>query len=457
MLDTIASPDAETRRLPGHLDDRPFIALLQDDDQQREAALSRLLSDFAQPDVRVVRMGNSMRSRLMLEHILIKVAGPDGSMSQDDGPRRIARIIAERQGQETRVVLLITQAETLHSKTLRLLHAMRPYFAEAGAPTLQVVFVGRQAFWTLLDARGMAPLREALGLQAQADAMPPATSSRAAPSETDPNPHPIAQSETKTPTPADPAPETGMLRGKAGHPGPALTAMPRRTVEAGTSRPVLRRGRNLALGLAVFAAMALAAYMGLHAAFYREVPARAVLSMPRPNGPPPVAASADSPVPGPPAQDMQAALPGPGPAPPGRTSPPDPGRSRGMPLTTQRSPESMESSGRPPSVVAPPPLAAAPASPRIVIHVPTGSEGAEAMSAHLQAGLGSRLGTVEARRVAGTPDRPSIRYFHPGDVMVAQQVAARMAGAGLVWTLQDFSAFTPRPSRGTIEVWLPRL
>ena len=78
------------------------------------------------------------------------------------------------------------------------------------------------------------------------------------------------------------------------------------------------------------------------------------------------------------------------------------------------------------------------------------------MSAHLQADLGSRLGAVETRRVAGTPDRPSIRYFHPGDEPVAHQVAARMAGAGLVWTLQDFSTFVPRPSRGTIEVWLPR-
>ncbi len=458
MLDTIASPGAEARRLPGHLDDRPFTALLQDDDQQRDAALSRLLSDLARPDVRVVRMGNSMRSRLMLEHILIQVAGPDGGMTQDDGPRRIARTIAERQGRETRVVLLITQAETLHSKTLRLLHAMRPYFAEAGAPTLQVVFVGRQAFRALLDARGIAPLREALGLRPQADAMLPAIPSRVAAFEIDPNPRPTAQSVSKPVMPTKPLPGPSMLQGEANHPGlaPTLSLRPN-TIKVAALSPAPRRRRNLALGLAVFAAMAAATYTGLHAAFDPEVPARAVLGTPKPVGPPsPVAAPTDSPMPGPAAQEVPAVLPGPDPASPGKTSPSDPGRSRSLSPAPQRSPESAESAGRSSLEAVPSPSAAAPSNPRIVIHVPTGSEGAEAMAAYLQAGLGSRLGTVEARRVAGTPDRPSIRYFHPGDEPVAQQVAARMAGSGLVWMLQDFSAFTPRPSRGTIEVWLPR-
>ena len=94
--------------------------------------------------------------------------------------------------------------------------------------------------------------------------------------------------------------------------------------------------------------------------------------------------------------------------------------------------------------------------PRIVIHVPLGSAAAEALSAQLLTRLGSRPGTVEARHVAETPSRPSIRYFHPEDEPVARQAAAWMADTGLNWTVRDFSSFQPRPSRGTIEVWLPR-
>ena len=423
MLDGNALNVTE-RPLPGPLDGRPFTALLQDDDQLRDAGLSRLLSKFTQPHVRVVRMGNSMRSRLMLEHILIQVAGPDGRMSQEDGARRIARTIAERQGRETRVVLLITQAETLHSKTLRLLQAMRPHFAENGEPTLQVVFVGRQAFRALLDGHGMTPLRDALGFQPQAEAVrPEAPDSMPAP-ETDSCPLPTAQAVGQPAALADTVVEAGMSHEEADLSGPAPTLRLRlgRKDRDVASIPAARRRRSLALGLAVFAGMALAAYMGLHAAFDREVQARAALSVPSPartRGAVPPA------LPLPAAEDLQVPTPA-----PAQITPADPGRGRN---TTPNAPPS-----------------------RVVIHVPVGSEGAAAISAHLRAGLGSRVGAVEARRVADTPDRPSIRYFHAGDEPAAHQVAAWVADAGLIWTLQDFSTFLPRPSRGTIEVWLPR-
>jgi hypothetical protein len=427
MLDDSALVGTEVRRLPGRLDVLPFTALLRDDDQERDAALYRLLSELARPDVRVVRMGNSMRSRLLLEHILIQVAGPDGKVSKEDGARRIARTIAERQGRETRVVLLITQAETLHSKTLRLLQAMQPYLAEDGAPTLQVVFVGRQAFRALLDGRGMTPLREALGLQPEAEAVRAARPDDVSAPEMDSGsrPLPIAQDLGQPAMLADPAAASGTPDRQAVYPDPAPTLpfRPDVTERAAVSVPEARRRRSLALGLAVFAAMALAAYVGLHAALDRQVQARAVPSVLYPAGPP-VAAP---PAPGPAAQDPQASTPVPAPAPPAQALPSGSGRST-------------------------PPVAPS----RVVIHVPAGSEGAEAMSAHLRAGLASRLGVVEARRVAGAPDRPSIRYFHPGDEPAAHQVSAWMADAGLIWTLQDFSAFLPRPSRGTIEVWLPR-
>lgn len=417
-------------RSPILLDGRPFTALLRDDDQMRDAALSRLLSDLARPDVRVVRMGNSMRSRLMLEHILIQVTGSDGRASQHDSARLIARTIAERKGREAFVVLLITQAETLHSKTLRLLQAMRPYFAENGAPTLHVVFVGRQMFQTLLEERGMAPLREALGLPAPLEAAKPAPS-RAPERDVgaDPLPIPGAEGMGEPIAPTEPALDPALPERPADDPGPpSMPPQPRETHAA--SNPAPRRGRTLILGAVVFASMALAAYMGLNTAFYRKVELPRALSLPRPAAPSsPGATPSALPAPGPMAPEPPASAPVPDPA---------------------------EPSSRPPIGDGPPPPAPASPSPRIVFHVPAGSEGADAMLASLRASLGSRMGTVEARRVAGAPDRPSIRYYHPGDEPVARQLAARMAGAGLTWTLQDFSTFQPRPSRGTVEVWLPR-
>ena len=100
-------------------------------------------------------------------------------------------------------------------------------------------------------------------------------------------------------------------------------------------------------------------------------------------------------------------------------------------------------------------LPAAP-GPRIVVHVPAGSAPAEALSGRLLADLAGRPGTVEERHVMDTPSQPSIRYFHPEDAAAARRAADLMAGAGLSWTVRDFTSYQPRPSRGTIEVWLPR-
>ncbi len=95
-------------------------------------------------------------------------------------------------------------------------------------------------------------------------------------------------------------------------------------------------------------------------------------------------------------------------------------------------------------------------NPRVVVHVPAGSASAEALSGRLLASLAGRSATVEERHVMDTPSQPSIRYFHPEDAAAARRAADWMAGAGLSWTVRDFTSYQPRPSRGTIEVWLPR-
>jgi len=488
MLDEGIQAGVEGRHPPLCLDGRSFTALLRDDDQARDEALAALLSSFARPDIRVVRMGNSMRSRLMFEHVLIQATGPDGQTSLDGNARQIARTIAERQNREAFVVLLITQAETLHSKTLRLLQAMRPYFAEAGAPTLQVVFVGRPAFRALLDERGMTPLQEALGFAARPDK--PARPALAgvvapAPEDVERRPLPDAPEVNEPFMSLDLELTPGTADGSVGHFYAARTGTPAASPDPGVSGAVLAQSPapprrmlvrvSWAAGLAV---LALAAWLGLSRLFYRDVPASSALDLAIsglaiPAGPSgskqsnspnaaatsPLAAASSPTLSGEAAPPAAAAPPNLAAAPSGPRmdsgAPPDSSRNNGAAFPARNRPGIAEPAARRSSED----IASSPAAtsdPRVVIHVPAGSEGAEAMSAHLLAALGSRAGSVETRRVAGTPGRPSIRYFHPGDEAVAQRVAAWMAGAGLNWTLQDFSTFLPRPSRGTIEVWLPR-
>lgn len=427
MPDTVAWAGAELQQLPKCLHDRPFTALLLEDDLQRDNALSGLLSRLASSTTRVVRMGSSVRSRLTLEHVLLQATGQEGNNSLAGNARQIARAIAERQNQETLVILLITQAETLHSRTLRLLQAMAPYFAESGGPTLQVLFVGRPAFRALLDEPSMTPLREALGFSAFVESAGPATNDDpAVPSAAS---HDADPSAPLLVVPSIPSPE------------------PEATKSASSASTRITRCRNASFRLLssfviVLAATGLA-YWGLHASSFWNDTAPFVRTNEIP-------AETQSPS----TERSSALLTPPAPGTPAlgpMTQPATPGRAVPSLTVGPDSPQDSLAHFRG-GFVNP----SATPEPRVVIHVPIGSDGAAALSAHLLTSLGPRPGTVEARRVPDTPNRPNIRYFHPDDEPVARQVAAWMADTGLPWTLRDFSTFLPRPSRGTIEVWLPR-
>lgn len=69
------------------------------------------------------------------------------------------------------------------------------------------------------------------------------------------------------------------------------------------------------------------------------------------------------------------------------------------------------------------------------------------------AGQAQRLGgTVEVRVVPATPPTGEIRYFNPGDREMAERLAATLGGS---FRSRSFTSFSPRPSRGTLEVWVP--
>ncbi len=209
---------------------------------------------------------------------------------------------------------------------------------------------------------------------------------------------------------------------------------------AGVARLRLARARRRALQVYLLAALGLLAgmaaliYWGLEAAPKPNAPTLAATPVaPLLPQPPPV-----TPMPAP-ASALEQSAP---------TSPPaETGQAqrdaRPSGLLRQRLPQAQ-------------PTLAASAGPRVVVHVPDGP-GMAALSARLLAVLGTQADRLQTRHVAAGPSRPSIRYFHPADAPAARLVEQRMAGVGLAWTVQDFTAFKPRPSTGTIEVWLPSL
>lgn len=516
--------------------ERPFTALLREDERERAADLNAVLAELRPPQVRVIRVGNPLRSPLTLERILIQVAGPEGEVFGGDDARLIVRAIAEQQGQESHVILVIEQADTLHIKVLRSLQAMSPYFTQDGIPTLQILFVGRPAFLALLAGVELTPLREDLGFEDSIAAPVPGAAMADPPA---PSPAPVAPEvltvlRTKPPRPdtreadaatepaatsppamltpaslppAPSAPPKAPLPEAAAAPTPGELDIPQPVAHvpeewdvpddvepedddsdlAGYAPPPVARRRGtlflrVLVALAILFGTAFAAFFGLRALFYRDVPDRPALSSRGPASSQPSARPAPSGAAGPLAADPQ-----PAPAPPVSPASPlptvvTPAPPAGMPSTEQAArmrrdfDAFLAGSGRNVAALTeaqrsalfdeylawrshglatsttPPPASG---QQRIVIHVPAGSPALDALSARLVSVLEQKPGTVETRHVPDAPGRPSVRYFYPEDEAAARQTAASMTDTGLNWGVQDFSTFQPRPSRGTIEVWLP--
>jgi hypothetical protein len=150
----------------------PHITVLLGSGHQHEQAVRDLLATLA-PSARIIRVGNPLRSPLTMERILIQGGQPEVGLLADNAAEDALQRLCLRRPSESRVVLVIDQAETLSTSAIRILSRL---VAPGGRPSagmaavLHVVFVGLPSFKQLLKDKAATPIREALaqgGQQAQ--------------------------------------------------------------------------------------------------------------------------------------------------------------------------------------------------------------------------------------------------------------------------------------------------
>lgn len=105
--------------------------LCADDPVVRSALVELVIDAIADLDTRFVRAGNPLRAPLTMERLLIQAIGPEADLRQSRDPTAVTRQLARRLGDESRLIVILEQAETLDGELLDLLHAMAPYLENA--------------------------------------------------------------------------------------------------------------------------------------------------------------------------------------------------------------------------------------------------------------------------------------------------------------------------------------
>ena len=126
------------------MSDDVFVALAMTDPEQRAAALEAVLLAVADDDVRVVWVGNPLRSALTMVRFILQILGPEIDLRIERGPAELARLFAHREASENRVLVIVQQPETIDPETLEELGAMGGHLADQ-AVQLQFLFVGSPA------------------------------------------------------------------------------------------------------------------------------------------------------------------------------------------------------------------------------------------------------------------------------------------------------------------------
>jgi hypothetical protein len=452
-----ASPDRLTRAV---LSRQPFTALIGEDEDAIAAVLDAATVALQERAVRVVRPTAGPAMTLTVDEV-IRALGGDEQMEDEGAAERVLLALTRRRGDEDQVVLVVEHAATLQPRVLSFLRLL-PAIRTPESPMLQVLFAGRPDFWLLLDQEPFRPLRDQIGgsvvvissvdapCATPAGGDPPSDQVmlgrrvaavllasvvalvglgwagydffyRALPYEFEVVPRPVAQ---HAPAPTAAAAPTTASTGHDVHPSAAAPASA--TASSGTIPASQDTSISAPAGQMAEAAVD---------------PSTSTQSAP--------ATTATS---GPPGDDRERLR---------REFDAFLDQSAAARLTeAQREllfEQYMARHHTPVSVAAVVPaggLHTGTAAGHVVIHYPAGSGWGAAEADRLRAMLGPDAEQVETRVGNHDAREPVIRYFFVEDAAAANAVAADLRATGVDWHVKDSTAERPRPSRGTVEVWL---
>jgi len=145
-----AEPPGHAEALASLRAGNAFTCALSDDPAERAALLQTVIDTAADMDTRFVHVGNPLRAPLTIERILLQAVGPEVNVRLERYGEALARTLARPVGDETRLVVVVEQAETLDPDALKLLREMAPSFGRV-QPRVQMLFSGPQAFAAMLE------------------------------------------------------------------------------------------------------------------------------------------------------------------------------------------------------------------------------------------------------------------------------------------------------------------
>lgn len=115
-----------------------FVCLLLDNKEQRAIALEAVLDKVADPNTRVVWVGNPLRSPLTIERFLIQIVGPEIDLRIERSPAQLVKLVTQPIGDESRLLVVVQQPETMGAEARE---ALAGFPAHLAGSVLQVQFL----------------------------------------------------------------------------------------------------------------------------------------------------------------------------------------------------------------------------------------------------------------------------------------------------------------------------
>ena len=129
----------------------PLVELLHDDVAVRAATLDALLGRLAENEIKLIWIGNPLRSPLTIERIFLQAAGAEADLRVERSPEELVAMLRSAIGDVPRCVLVVHRPETLDPETRDMLARIAPLLAQT-TPPIQFLFCGSNRFRLILPA-----------------------------------------------------------------------------------------------------------------------------------------------------------------------------------------------------------------------------------------------------------------------------------------------------------------